>query len=132
MNEGFMWFIVYDIMRMERLADRFRSTVTNLPPELKALNLTEHSYLASTLYSLDFRTGMGIYARGAMMAMDMDRHIRLQTGGAKGMRDVLRYLYNYGRTHPLPIAAEALPALMEQACGVDLRSIYQQWQAPLN
>ena len=131
MNEGFMWFLVYDILKMPRLAERFRTTVAQLPVELRSLTLQEHSYQASTMYSLDFRTGMGIYARGAMMAMEMDQHIRASTGGTRGMRDVLRYLYGYVQSYPLPIAPEALPGLMKEAVGVDLEAIFRRWSQPL-
>jgi predicted metalloprotease with PDZ domain len=127
MNEGFAWFLVYDTLKQPRLAELFRSSVYDTAPEIKALSLFELSYLASTLYATDFRTGRAIFSRGALMAMEMNTFIRASTGGKKGMRDVLRYMYQYAKTHPLPIPATQLPVLMSQGCGLDLGAIYRKW-----
>jgi predicted metalloprotease with PDZ domain len=84
------------------------------------------------MYALDFRTGQGIFSRGALMFIEMDTLIRSQTRGQKSMRDVFRYLWQYTRTHSLPVSMEQLPKLMSAGCGVDLSDIYRKWQGPVD
>jgi predicted metalloprotease with PDZ domain len=127
LNEGSGWFIVYEILKSPKVMERFRNSVYETAPEIKAMSMTELSNLASTMYSLDFRTGQAIFSRGALMLIDMDAHIRSKTKGQKGMRDVLRYLWQQGRSQPLPIATDQLPLLMSKGCGVDLTEIYRKW-----
>lgn len=129
MNEGFAWFLLYDVLRQPRLLELFRSSVYETAPEIKSLSLFDLSYLASTLYAVDFRTGRAIFSRGALMALEMDERIRSQSGSKKGMKDVLRYIYHYAKTNPLPIPVEQLPVLMSRACGVELGDIYRKWLA---
>jgi len=42
------------------------------------------------LYSQDFRTGMNTFARGSLMAAQIDDRIRQQSQGKRDLRDALR------------------------------------------
>jgi predicted metalloprotease with PDZ domain len=132
LNEGSAWFILYDVLKYPRYLPFFRAGVYETAPDIKGLSMTELSYLASTMYALDFRTGQGIFSRGALMFIEMDTLIRSQTRGQKSMRDVFRYLWQYTRTHSLPVSMEQLPKLMSAGCGVDLSDIYRKWQGPVD
>jgi predicted metalloprotease with PDZ domain len=127
LNEGSGWFILHDILKSPAYLQRFRSSVYETAAEIRALSMTELSGLASTMYSLDFRTGQAAFSRGALMFIEMDAHIRLKTSGQKSMRDVFRYLWQQSRRQTLPFSRDQLPELMSEGSGVDLSSIYQKW-----
>jgi predicted metalloprotease with PDZ domain len=85
---------------------------------------------ASFLYSTDFRTGMNVFARGALMAAEMDERIRSKTQGKKSLRDGLRALLSWTARNQKPFQIEDMPTLLSNETGVDVRDILDRWMAP--
>ena len=130
-NEGFMWFLPYDTLKLERMKIRFNDNVYNASPAIKRMSLQQLSQIASTMYGVDFRLGTAVYSRGAMMAIEMNDYIKQNTAGQRSMRDVFRYLYNWSKENQRPFTMEEFPALISKAAGVDISVIYQKWQLPI-
>ncbi len=130
-NEGFMWFLPYDTLRLVKMKNRFIKNVYNTAPEIMKMSLQQLSQTASTMYAVDFRLGTAIYARGALMAIEMNDYLKEKSGGKKSMKDVLRYLYEWSKNKKRAFTLEEFPLLINQACGIDLTAIYQKWQAPI-
>ena len=116
----------------DRLVDaRFRTTLTHMPAFLKQMPLVELSRTASTVYSEDFRTGRTVFARGGLMADEMDRKIRKETGGAKGLREGLRALMSWSAREKRGFSIEELPAILKGGTGVDVKDVMERWLAPM-
>ncbi len=130
-NEGFMWFLPYDTLHIERMKNNFYNNVYNTSAIIKKMSLQELSQSASTMYATDFRLGLAVYSRGALMAVEMNNYLKEKTGGKKSMKDVLRYLYNWSKENKRPFTMEELPVLINKACGIDLTAIYKKWQLPI-
>jgi predicted metalloprotease with PDZ domain len=130
-NEGFMWFLPYDTLHLARMKTRFDNNVYHTAPEIKKMTLQQLSQTASTQYSVDFRLGQGIYSRGALMALEMDTYLKAQSGGKKSMKNVLRYLYQWSKENKRAFTLEEFPNILNKACGIDLRKIYDKWQLPI-
>ncbi len=127
-NEGFMWFLPFDTLKLPAMRTRFENNVYRTSPVIKKMGLQQLSQTASTQYSVDFRLGQGIYSRGALMALEMDTHLKEKSSGKKSMKDVLRYLYQWSKKNKRPFTLEEFPTLISQACGIDLGKIYDKWQ----
>ncbi len=85
---------------------------------------------ASFLYAEDFRTGMNVFARGALMAAEMDDRIRARTDGKKSLRDALRWLLRWSAENRKPFQVEDLPRYFATATGVDVGDILERWMSP--
>src|SRR5262249_8748137 len=72
-----------------RWRDSRGGIVATAPPFIARMPLAVLSREASLMYSTDFRIGRNVFARGALMAADMDDRIIDQTAGAKSLRDAL-------------------------------------------
>jgi predicted metalloprotease with PDZ domain len=117
--------------RKEKL-DRLRGIVAAAPAFLERMPLDVLSREGSFLYADDFRVGMNLFARGALMAGEMDDRIRAQTDGKKSLRDALRHLIDWSEQNQRAFRTEELPVIFGEATGVDTASILQQWMlAPL-
>jgi predicted metalloprotease with PDZ domain len=110
---------------------RFRDNLDGAPLFSKKMSLTELSHSASTLSSQDFRTLRHVSSRGGMIAAEMDALIREQSGGTRTLRDGLRYLMHWSEQERRPLDMEELPEILQQAVGVDTRSILQDWKKPM-
>jgi predicted metalloprotease with PDZ domain len=93
--------------------------------------LVELSYVASTRYGEDFRTGRTVFARGGLMAAEMDREIRRASEGKQGLRDGLRGLLAWSAREGRPFAIADLPDHLGKATGVDVRGVLDRWLAPV-
>lgn len=114
----------------EELVDRrFRTPLAASPAFLNDLDLVQVSRIASTRYSEDFRTGRNVFARGGLMAYEIDEAIKARTAGKKSLRDLLHRLMEEGRDRPLDL--DRLPELCRQATGVDISDIYHRWLGPV-
>ncbi|MGH9672429.1 MAG: hypothetical protein ACRD44_04560 [Bryobacteraceae bacterium] len=109
---------------------RFRSRLGSSPPFLRRMTLAELSRVASTRYAQDFRTGQAVFARGGMMAAEMDARIRERTGGRMRLREALRHLVAWSARNRRAFRMDELPRLLSEATGVDVRDILDQWSAP--
>ncbi len=117
--------------RQDMLARRFRANLASAPAFLTRLSLVELSRVASTRYAEDFRTGRLVFSRGGLMAAAIDDRIGAATGGAKSLRDALRYLVAWTAREQRAFAIDELPGLIAQATGVDPRAVVDEWLAPL-
>lgn len=140
-SEGFAQYAAIDaladalhdeasIFRGRLVQRRFRATLSEVPPFLLRLPLVEVSRIASTRYSEDFRTGRAVFSRGGLMASEMDDYIRASTNGQKRLRDGLRHLVKWSRRERRAFRIEELPAIFQEATGVDTRPILEKWLAP--
>jgi 7,8-dihydropterin-6-yl-methyl-4-(beta-D-ribofuranosyl)aminobenzene 5'-phosphate synthase len=111
----------------ERQLTRLREIVDSAPPFLRKMPLDVLSREASFLYAQDFRTGMNVFSRGALMAAEMDDRIRARTAGAKSLRDALRWLLRWSAENQKPFQTEDLPRYFAAATGVDVGDILSRW-----
>jgi predicted metalloprotease with PDZ domain len=112
--------------------ERLRGIVDSAPPFLRKMSLDDLSRAGSFLYSDDFRVGMNLFSRGALMAAEMDDFIRAQTQGEKSMRDALRYLLDWSERNHRAFRTEELPVIFREATSVETKSILDRWMQPLN
>jgi len=111
---------------------RFRSTLRGMPDFLKQMPLVQLSRTASTVYSEDFRTGQTVFARGGLMAYEMDERFRSSTNGKTRLRDALRALVAWSAREQRPFSIDELPAIFKAATGVETRDIMERWLAGMN
>jgi predicted metalloprotease with PDZ domain len=139
-NEGFIHYVAIEALaeampategaayRDDYLAG-LRTLVSQAPPFIRRMPLVVLSREASFLYMDDPRTGKNVYARGALMAAEMDD--RMRTGGTKSLRDALRSLLVWSETNRRPYQIEELPGIFSEATGVDVHDIMDRWLKPL-
>ena len=108
---------------------RFRAQLARMPEFLREMPLTDVSRVASTVYAEDFRTGITVFARGGLMARDMDDLIREKSGGKKRLRDALRALVAWSQNSPRAFRIDELPVIFQTATGVDTRAVMDRWLA---
>lgn len=130
-NEGFMWFLVYDTLKAERLRAVFDLGAIKTADAIKRLSLEDLSLIGSTSYGIDFRLGRALYSRGALMALEMDDLLKTKSRGRKSMCDVIRYLYQWSRTNKRAFTMSEFPMLIDRAAGIEISPIYRKWQAPV-
>jgi predicted metalloprotease with PDZ domain len=94
------------------------------------MSTVELSRVASTRYGSDFRLGRNVFSRGALMAAEMDEHIRQQTGGARSLKDGLRHLMEWTKKNGKVLPEGDLTRLLEAGTGVDVSAIHARWLAP--
>ena len=108
-----------------------RGVVNNAPVFIRRMPTVILSREASFLYSQDFRTGMDTFARGALMAAEMDDRIRLRSQGKRSLRDALRAIVLYVQKEQRPFNIDELAPVFQHATGVDVSDILQHWlEAP--
>jgi predicted metalloprotease with PDZ domain len=140
-SEGFAQYAAIDVLADAEYAEaevyrgrmvqrRFRSTFSEVPPYMLRLPLMELSRIASTRYSEDFRIARACFSRGGLMALEMDQHIRAASEGKKRLRDALRHLLRWSAREKRGFRIEELPAIFEEATGVNTRPILEKWLAP--
>jgi predicted metalloprotease with PDZ domain len=110
--------------------DGLRDILSDAPAFIRRMSTVVLSREASFLYSQDFRTGMNTFARGALMAAQMDDRIRQQSQGKKDLRDALRAVLLQTQKEHRPFKIEELVPLFQQATGVDVSEIFQYWLQP--
>ncbi len=111
--------------------DRLRGVVNQAPAFIKRMPMEVLSREASFLYSEDFRIGMNTYARGSLMAADIDDQIRSKTQGKKSLSDALRALIAQTQKEQRPFKIEELAPLFQNATGVDVSDVLQRWMQPI-
>lgn len=131
LNEGFAWYIsFYNVLDNRKVLDFFRRTMASAPEYIKKSSLKDLSLLGSTQYGEDFRIGMNLFSRGALLAHDLDMKIQEETGGSRSFRDVMLGLLRWTEAHQRAFAYEEIEPIMSEAAGVDLSAIWARWQAP--
>ena len=111
------------LTRCARPWPRSQSFIRDMP-------LVELSRIASTRYSEDFRTGRTLFARGALLAAELDDHIRQASGGKTRFRDAARYLMKWSADNRRGFRIDELPEIFQQATGVDSREVWNRWLTP--
>jgi predicted metalloprotease with PDZ domain len=109
---------------------RFRQTLAEAPGFLRLMSTVELSLIASTQYTRDFRTGSNSFARGGLMAAEMDEAIRSRTGGRRRFRDALRHLVAWSAKERRAFRIDELPRILRAGTGVDIRAILEKWLRP--
>jgi predicted metalloprotease with PDZ domain len=137
LSEGFAQYAamvaVGDVMGVEIdvLVDRrFRSVLDESPPSIRRMSTVELSRIASTRYSEDFRTGRNSFARGGMLAAEMDALIREKSGQKTSLRDGLRQMLEWCGENDRGFRVEQIPAIIQAGSGVDVRAIFEKWMGP--
>jgi predicted metalloprotease with PDZ domain len=141
-NEGFGRYVAIEALadampkaegaryRNERLA-RLQGIVDSAPEFMRRMSLVELSREGSFLYAEDFRTGMNLFSRGALMAAEMDDAIRAQTGKEKSLRDALQHLVEWSALNRRAFRVAELPEIFREATGVDVKAILERDLQPL-
>jgi predicted metalloprotease with PDZ domain len=112
--------------RAARLA-ALRTTLAEVPAFIREMPLVPLSRIASTRYSEDFRTGMTLFARGALFAAELDERIRAGSGGRKRFRDAARFLVDWTRANRRGFRVDELPGLFREATGVETQDVWERW-----
>lgn len=115
--------------RAQKLAG-LRGILEEAPAFIRKMSLLDLSREGSFLYSEDFRIGQNLFARGALIAVEMDDRIRAQTGGKKSLRDALRHLLDWSERNRRAFRTEELPSIFHEATGVDTADILDRWMKP--
>ena len=110
---------------------RFRPNLASAPEFLKRLPLVDLSRIASTRYADDFRTGRLVFSRGGLMAAAIDDRIRLESKGARSLRDALRFMVAWAVRERRGFRNDELATLIQQATGVETSSVIAEWLRPL-
>ena len=92
------------------MLESLQALLAEVPPFIREMPLVELSRIASTRYSEDFRTGKTLFARGALLAAELDEKIRSSSGGRKRFRDAARYLMEWSARNRRGFRVEELPA----------------------
>jgi len=129
LNEGFAWYVAYyNVLDDKDILDYFRKTLASAPDFIRELSLEDLSRLGSTQYAADFRIGMNLFSRGALLAHDLDMEIQGKTGGAKSFRDVLLGLLHWTQQNQRAFAYDEIEPIMSGSVGVDLSAVWNRWQ----
>ncbi len=113
----------------DRQVAGLRNTLMDAPPFIQQMSLLLLSREASFMYERDFRIGQNIFARGAVMAAEIDDRIQQQSHGKKSLRDGLRLLLQRCQTSGQPFKIEDLPGIFAEAGGVDVHDIFDRWMS---
>ncbi len=139
LSEGFVRYATLEIVGAGRpdsaaylasTLQQYRQYVDDSPDFIRRMSLVELSRVGSTAYSTDFRIGRNLYMRGALLAADLDIHLRQQTHGRARLRDVLRYLLTWCARHQRGFRVDELPAIFHEATGVEVRAILERGLQP--
>jgi predicted metalloprotease with PDZ domain len=139
-NEGFGRYAAIDALASgmptaeadafrARHLERLRAIVEGAPRTIRRMPLVDLSRVASVLYSRDFRTGMNTFARGALMAAEMDARIRERSGGARRLRDALRFMPEWVRRTGRGFRTSEFAGIIREASGVEVADILDRWLA---
>jgi predicted metalloprotease with PDZ domain len=137
LSEGFARYIAIEALAdalpepeaaayRKAMLDSLRSLLAEVPAVVRDMPLVPLSRIASTRYSEDFRTGKTLFARGALLAAELDERIRAESGGSKRFRDAARYLVEWSAAHGRGFRTDELPVLFREATGVETREIWRR------
>jgi predicted metalloprotease with PDZ domain len=110
--------------------DSLRGLLSEVPGVVRDMPLVPLSRIASTRYSEDFRTGKTLFARGALLAAELDERIRAKSGGRKRFRDAARHLVEWSAASRRGFRIDELPGLFRDATGVETLEIWEKHVGP--
>lgn len=129
LNEGWIWYVAYYyVLEREEILSFFQKILDEAPDFIKQKSLRELSALGSTQYSLDFRIGKNLFARGALFAHALDMEIQKKTDGQKTIREALLALLRWSEEHQSAFAYDQIEQIMSEGVGVDLKVVWDKWQ----
>jgi predicted metalloprotease with PDZ domain len=142
LSEGFVRYIAIEALTTgvseaeakayrQRQLNGFRRIIDDSPAFIRRMSLVELSRVGSTRYSEDFRTGRSLFSRGALMAAEMDEHIRERSHGKKSFRDAMRYLMTWTQRTGRAFRLDELPLIIQEGTGVESGHIVEKWLRPL-
>jgi predicted metalloprotease with PDZ domain len=111
------------------------TTVARTPGRLKQ-SIAESSFDAWTrYYKQDENAANAIvsyYSKGALVSLALDLTLRRKSGGRYALDDVIRLMWqrygrNFYRGAPQGIAEDALPTLIREATGIDVRAFLARY-----
>lgn len=111
----------------ESQLSRLRKVLEEAPRFIREMPLDVLSREASFLYVVDFRTGKNSFARGSLMAAEMDDRIRAKTEQKKSLRDGLRAVLTWSAKNQRAFQVEELGDILSESTGVDVRDILERW-----
>lgn len=131
LNEGFIWYVAYyHVLGNKSILNRFNNIVKNAPDYIQQKSLKDLSLLGSTQYSLDFRIGMNLFSRGALLAHDLDVFIQKETNGRKTFKDVMLGLLKWTEVNQRAFEYDEIASIISTAVDVDISAIWKKWQEP--
>lgn len=141
-NEGFARYAAIEALAEAMPAEQattFRETqlaslrniLSKAPRFIQEMSLPVLSREASFMYSSDFRIGQNIFARGALMAAEMDDRIRKETQGKKSLRDALRNLLQRSAASQRAFETDELLRTFAEGTDVDVHDVFERWMKPM-
>ena len=138
LSEGFARYIAIEALAAQMpeaeaaayrktMSDSQRAVLVDVPAFIRDMPLVDLSRIASTRYSEDFRTGRTLFARGALLATELDEHIRQASSGRKRFRDAAIYLMKWSDEHKRGFRVDELPTIFQEATGVDSKAVWDRW-----
>jgi predicted metalloprotease with PDZ domain len=138
LSEGFARYIAIEALAdtmpeaqgaayRQAMLDSLRRTLDGMPGFIRTMPLVALSRIASTRYSEDFRTGRTLFARGALLAAELDARIRERSAGRRRARDAFRYLVAWSLKSGRAFRIDELPGLFREATGVDSSDVWERW-----
>ncbi|MDF7675340.1 PDZ domain-containing protein [Neisseriaceae bacterium ESL0693] len=117
--EQYLALLAKTITRVQKGAGRQQQT------------LAESSFTAWTKYYKQNENSpnaiVSYYQKGALAALCLDQYIRRHSHQRYSLDDVMRALYQHWRQHQQPLAESAWLDIAQQATGLDLSTVYQQY-----
>ena len=137
LSEGFARYIAIDALAdampeaegaayRKQVLDSLQTLLAEMPSFIREMPLVPLSRIASTRYSEDFRTGKTLFARGALLAAELEARIRAASGDRKRFRDAARYLMDWSARNRRGFRIDELPGLFREATGVETREIWER------
>ena len=137
LSEGFARYIAIEALAdampeaegaayRKAMLDSLQTLLAEVPSFIREMPLVALSRIASTRYSEDFRTGKTLFARGALLAAELDARIRAASGDRKRFRDAARYLMDWSAANRRGFRIDELPGLFREATGVETREIWER------
>ena len=131
-NEGFTWYIAYyHVLNDKKIIDRFNKIINTAPTYINKKSLRELSLLGSSQYGADFRIGMNLFARGALLAHELEMKIIKQSEGKKSFKDIALALMEFTEKKHRAFEYEEIEQIMTKAVEIDISDIWTKWQEPI-
>jgi predicted metalloprotease with PDZ domain len=142
LSEGFVRYIAIEALAegtpeaeakayKQRQLNSYRRVLSESPGFIRRMSLVELSRVGSTRYSEDFRTGRSLFARGTLMAAEIDEHIRQKSAGKKTFRDAMRYLVKWSEKNERGFRIDELSGILAEGTGVNPNEVVLKWLQPL-
>jgi predicted metalloprotease with PDZ domain len=131
LNEGFTWFVAYhEVLKDTSIINWFNSIMDQAPEYIQEMSLKDLSVLGSTQYSADFRIGKNLFARGALLAYEIDQKIRSDSNEQRSFKSAINGLYKWSDEHKRAFEYDEIINILSSSSQTDLKVIWEKWQQP--